>query len=82
MPLGMVQQRRRPTPASLLGKANLLRLSLLALGAEYELCGQLALSIIVLTGDGFVPFCLLTKLHTLSDDGFAFQDLTQTGTLS
>jgi len=57
------------------GKTDLSRFPFQAFGAKDELLRQLPVWVIVLAGDGLVPFGVLTELDALPDDGFAFHDL-------
>lgn len=53
----------------------LLRVACMAFGAKNVSLWQLPISIIAFTGDGFVPFCVLTELDTLSYHCLAFLNL-------
>ena len=55
--------------------SHLFRFSSEALCTEDEPLRKLSIQVVVLTGDGLVPFCVLTKLHSLADYGLALYNL-------
>ena len=55
--------------------SHLFRFPFEALCTEDEPLRKLSIQVVVLTGDGLVPFCVLTKLHSLADYGLALYNL-------